>query len=542
MPLENNEKTKKQREEKEKTLINAIITGSVDELVQRYGSANKEFLVAYSGIDNEFGKILKKNVEEESRRYYEQVKKINETVKDPEQAAKQIHQLLKSHAGFLAEVIEVAKENARRIINKDPIRRIRTDDLSPEKGGKVNHPLYDHVDLDKNGNPIPGSESQMKMRGDSADEVLDKLMERGKKGKNEKYLDNDVKMKIQKDYADVIKKADERIKLLEDQKKALFGIKGKEEDLKKIQRQIDKLEKIKKLVKPSNVTNQESKDIVTKPKTVIAKEIIKNSNEAGLKQVGYGAAIGGSISIIKNLVAVVKDEKDAKDAILDVAKDTGSAAALSYTTTFTGSVIKGAMQNAKKEAVRTLSKTNLPAIVVTVTLEAGKTLAKYIKGKIDGVQCLEELGEKGTGMAASALFATIGQIAIPIPVIGGMIGGMLGYALSSACYSQLTSALKEAKIARERRIQIEAECEEAILMIREYRAEMETAISKYLSDHIVTFNTAFDEIKTALNIGDIDGFIAGTNEFTRKLGGKPQFEDMSDFDDLMKKKSESLSL
>jgi hypothetical protein len=200
------------------------------------------------------------------------------------------------------------------------------------------------------------------------------------------------------------------------------------------------------------------------------------------------------------------------------------------------------MQNAKKEATRILSKTNLPATIVTVTLEAGKTLAKYINGEIDGVQCLEELGEKGTGMAASALFAAIGQIAIPIPVVGGMIGGMLGYALSSACYSQLTSALKEAKIARERRIQIEAECEEAILMIREYRAEMEAAISKYLSDHIVTFNTAFDEIKTALNIGDIDGFIVGTNEFTRKLGGKPQFENISGFDDLMKKKSESLLL
>jgi hypothetical protein len=539
MPLKNDEKTKKQREEKEKTLINAIITGSADEVVQRYGSANKEFLVAYSGIDNEFGKILKKNVEEESRRYYEQVKKINETVKDPEQAAKQIHQLLKSHAGFLAEVIEVAKENARRIINKDPTRRIRTDDLSPEKGGKVNHPLYDHVDLDKDGNPIPGSESQMKMRGESADEALDKLMSK----KNEKYLDNNVKIKVQKDFAEkIIKKADERIKHMEDQKKALLGIKGKEEDLKNIQRQIDKLKIIKKNVKPSNVTNQESKDIVTKPKTGIAKEIIKNSNKAGLEQAKYGAVIGGSISIIKNLVAVVKDEKDPKDAILDVAKDTGSAAVSSYTTGSIGSVIKGVMQNAKKETTRILSKTNLPATIVTVTLEAGKTLAKYIKGEIDGVQCLEELGEKGTGMVASALFATIGQLAIPIPVIGGMIGGMLGYALSSACYSQLTSALKEAKMARKRRIQIEAECKEAILMIREYRAEMETAISTYLSDHIVTFNTAFDGIKTALNIGDIDGFIARANEITRKLGGKPQFENISGFDDLMKKKSESLLL
>jgi hypothetical protein len=538
---EKDEKTKKQHEEKEKTLINAILTGSAAEIVQRYGSANKEFLVAYGGIDNEFDKILKKSVEEESRRYYKQLKKITETIKDPQEADKLKHQLLKSHAGFLSETMEVAKENAKRIIDKDPTRRIRMDDLSPEKGGKVNHPLYDHVDLDKNGNPIPGSEVQMKMKGESADEALDKLM--GKK--NEKYLDNDVKIKVQKDFAEkMIKKADEKIKDLEDQKKALLGVEGKEEDLKKIQRQIDKLEKIKKNVKPSNVTNQESKDIVTKPKTTIAKEIIKNSNKAGLKQAGYGAAIGGSISIVRNLVAVIKEEKKPEDAIVEVAKDTGKAAALSYATGFSGAAIKGAMQNAKNGVTRAAAKTNLPATVVVVTLETGKTLRKFIKGEIDGLQCLEELGEKGTGMVSSALFATIGQIAIPIPVVGGMIGGMLGYALSSACYAELTSALKEAKLAREQRIKIEAECAEAIRMIREYRAELETAISTYLSDHIAVFQDSFDEIKTALHLGDIDGFIAGANAITRKLDpdGEIQFETYSDFIALMESSDKKFNL
>jgi hypothetical protein len=252
-----------------------------------------------------------------------------------------------------------------------------------------------------------------------------------------------------------------------------------------------------------------------------------------MEQAKYGAVISGSISMITNLVAVVKGDKEPEEAAIAIVKDTGTGAVVSYTTAFAGSSLKGALQNAGPKFLQNVSKTNLPAVIVTTALETGKTLAKYIRGEIDGVECLEELGEKGTGMAASALFATIGQIAIPIPVIGGMIGGMLGYALSSACYGQVMAALKEAKLAREERLRIERECEEAIKMIRQYRAEMETLISRYLSDHINTFHMAFDGMKKALNTGDIDGFITGANTITRKLGGKPQFDTFGEFDSLM---------
>ena len=555
MPLEDNEKAEKQHEEKEKTLVNAGLAGAAAKVIQDYGSENKEYLVAYSGVDNETEQKLSKSLKGESKIYYEQDKKITETIKDPQQAAKLKHQNLKSRAGFAAEIDEVAKENAKRIRSNDPTRRIRTDDLTGDLKGTVDRELYDHVDLDKNGNPIPGSESQMKMKGESADEALDKLMSRGEKGKNEKYLDNDVRLKVQKDFADeIIKKADERIKGLEAEKKALLGVEGKEEALQKKQRQIEKLEKCKELVGSAHDTNQESKDSVINPKWTTAKRIIKTSHDAGLEQAKNGAVIGGSVSIIKNVVALAKGEKDAGEAIVDVAKDTGSAVAVSYGTAFAGSALKGAMQNAPSKTIQALSKSNLPAMLVTVTLETGKTLGKYFKGEIDGVQCLEELGEKGTGMVSSAIGSTLGAAGaaaifgtaaiigpITIPVIGGLIGGMVGYALSSACYGQLVSSLKDAKLARERRIQIEAECAEAIRMIREYRAEMEAAISEYLSDHIAVFHTAFDEIKTAHNIGDIDGFISGANKIIRKLGGKPQYENMSEFEALMES-SESLIL
>jgi hypothetical protein len=214
---------------------------------------------------------------------------------------------------------------------------------------------------------------------------------------------------------------------------------------------------------------------------------------------------------------------------------------LFFPSLFAGSVIKGGMQNAKNTTIQALSKTNLPGTIVTATLEAGKTLGKYFKGEIDGVECLTELGEKGTGMLASAFFAAAGQIAIPIPVVGGMIGSMLGYALSSACYGQLIGALKEAKLAHEKRIRIERECEEAIAMIRQYRSEMEQLISTYLSGHIQIFHNAFDDMKKVLSIGDVDGCIAGVNTITQKLGGKPQFNTFSEFDSFMQR-SEALKL
>jgi hypothetical protein len=70
-------------------------------------------------------------------------------------------------------------------------------------------------------------------------------------------------------------------------------------------------------------------------------------------------------------------------------------------------------------------------------------------------------------------------------------------------------------------------------MIRQYRSEMEKLVSAYLVSHIETFHAAFDGIKGALKIGDIDGFIANTNAITKKMGKTPQFETFNEFNTLM---------
>ena len=136
-------------------------------------------------------------------------------------------------------------------------------------------------------------------------------------------------------------------------------------------------------------------------------------------------------------------------------------------------------------------------------------------------------------MVSSALFAAVGQIVIPVPVLGGMIGGMVGYAIASASYGVLLQSLKDEKISAEERVIIEQACDEHIKMIRSYRAELEKTISTYLTTCMDLFRSSFDGIKESLEIGDVDGFIANTNKISIALGRNPQFDNMTEFDALM---------
>jgi len=191
------------------------------------------------------------------------------------------------------------------------------------------------------------------------------------------------------------------------------------------------------------------------------------------------------------------------------------------------------MQNSQSAILRGVSKSNLPAAIVTCTIEAGKVFSRYLSGEISSEECLRTLGETGTGMVSSAMFATVGQMAIPIPLVGAAIGSMIGYALSSASYGALVSSLQDARIARERRIQIEKECKEQIKLLQQYRAEMEKYIETYLSDLRSSFTDALTTIKRACLTVDCDGFVEGCNKITEKLGQKVQFRNRQEFDNFM---------
>lgn len=506
------------KDNKKNGLLNAAIVGGTYQTTQKYGDAVKQHFVAYSGRDNETGINLVKGL-----------KDIAEGKINPDYEFQNISQ----QSGFAAEVKEVARSNAEAIINDDSTRKIRTDDL-----GRINDQLYDTLTIDKNGNIIDGTGEQIKFLGSSKDDpkglgnakrAFDKLSSKEFK----KYLDNDAKIVVPPEqYQGILQEADAEINKLSSQLDRLKNSE-KTEEFTKIENRIKDLKKLKENLKKASLTTEEAREARLSPKLSTAKDVLKLSHRAGLDAAQTASLIGGSVSIVKNITAVFKNEKNTGEAVRDVALDTGRAGALGYGTGFAGSIIKGAMQNSESTYIRALSKTNIAGTTVNIAITSTRILTNYFNGEIDGVQCLEMLGQEGVGMVASAMFATIGQIAIPIPVVGGLIGGMIGYALSSASYGLLLNALKEKEMAHKERMYIESVCAEHIKMIREYRLEIEKIINQYLSNKLEVFNEAFTGIKNALEIGDIDLFIENTNRITENFGGKPAFSTIDEFDKIM---------
>lgn len=225
------------KENKEKLNINQMTNFAQavanNENIQTYGSATKEHLVAYSGIDNENAKELTKSL-----------KSISEQKINPEFA----EQNLKQQAGFAAEVKYTARQNAENIIQKNPNRIIRTDDA-----GAVNHELYDHIEI-KNGIADFSHGEQMKFVGNSPEQAYERL----KSSKFEKYLNADAKITVPSDYYDGIKEnANKEITNLKQQLEHA-KTNGNTKLADNLQNKIKKAEKIRDNLKNSEISNKEA--------------------------------------------------------------------------------------------------------------------------------------------------------------------------------------------------------------------------------------------------------------------------------------------
>ncbi|MFZ2801008.1 MAG: hypothetical protein WAZ30_12330, partial [Syntrophorhabdus sp.] len=248
-----------------------------------------------------------------------------------------------------------------------------------------------------------------------------------------------------------------------------------------------RLEDVNNRVKKSHLTSREAIYARLFPKRFTAKEILSTSHKAGLIQLQNAAIIGSSISLIQNMSAYYKHEKELKGALKSISKNTLNSALMGYVTGGAGTTIKALCENSHKAILKNVSKSNLPAIIAVSVVELTKSVRSLILGNIDGIQFLEEIGEKGSGLAASSMGAAIGQVLLPVPVVGALVGSMVGYSMSSIFYQQTLYALKEERLSKARRANIEYYCESAIKYMDKYEAYLKNVFrSRAIKDGSVS--------------------------------------------------------
>lgn len=492
-----------------KYLASTVVQG---ELISTYGEAIKQDIVAYTGVDHETGQVLTKSL-----------KKIHGYKINPHDASRNIDQ----QAGYAAEVKQVAEENKKAILSGKKVRTVRTDDI-----GRVNDPLYDYVQLDAQGRVIPGSGVQMKFIGKNGKEWFDKFTS---KKDFQKYLDNNAQIGVPKDfYDDIQKAADQRLAKLQKQLERARSA-GNLDVEKRVQGRIDKVEKLKEKLLPSDINKADGYEGKMSPKTSTFKSMNKTAMEAAKDSAVFTSTIVGSLTLLENGIKVFQGECTVEEALKDTAIKTAESGVVGYASGYGGSMISGFMQSSSNTIIRTLGKTPLPqAVVIPAALGLVKATSEYLQGNITGKECLTLIGKTGITSVGGASYAAVGQLLIPIPVVGGLIGGMVGIALGNACHNQLVQALNEAKLAHEERLRIEKECEATIRAIHSYREQVNAIVREYLNDYQTTFDEAFLTMENAIEEGNADGVIQGANKISRKLGGEPEFNTVDEFEVLMK--------
>ena len=500
-----------QKESIESDLRNIAIASAEHELVQRYGTAGSQFLVGLSGIDHETGKVFDRSLLSIAKG------KLN---RDPVNYQRNV----KQQAGFSAEVASVSKRNANAIINKESSRFTRSEDIV---GYGKNHNVVDIIEL------IDDNEITSQMKFVTNKEKLLKNIARGSGGgENDlsRYLAVD-KLEVPTEQVNEMKSICRReAQALTRQSEDLKNS-GKTKLADQKLKQAQNYEALEKKITDSGLTTEEAIKYRLNPKAMVRRDIAKVSHRAGVEGLKFGIAIGGSISAINNIIAIYSGDKEFSEAVLSTSKDTLISGAMGYATAASGTAVKTYMAQSSKEIVRNISKSNMPAMVVTACLSTGRSIKKYAVGELNEAELAQEIGLSVTGMMSSSMFAAIGQVAIPIPVLGALIGGMVGYALTNTLYQSFFDVLKDARLSTERKQLIEMQCEAARLLSKEYEFKIKELFAYRIQELEAYSNNMFD----ALDSPDInpEEFCLRMNRFAEELGTKISIKNMAELDEAM---------
>ncbi|MGL2490632.1 hypothetical protein ACOWNR_04145 [Helicobacter pylori] len=468
---------KKDREKKQKynNITDATIMGSTGEESALHASANREHFSAFDRL------------EEISKR------KVNPNY---------IKQNINQQAGYSAEIKEQAHVNAHNILAGKRERIVQYDNLSSGQKAQVkklfpnyatpskNHEIVDYASVDEKGNVIPGTLTQSKFVGRNGEECFKKLLSKD----YEKYL-----IAKQKSFGDFQKAAN-------------------------LEERLQKCKTIKANTRPASITKKEAIESRLNPKLSATKDVTNLSHQAGMNAIQTGALIGGAFSLVTNVWECVVNGKDPKKAIKHTAIATLKGGVLSYGSAFVSSSLGGLMQSSANKVIQSLGKGSVPAMIVGAGVANCKVFIDYFRGKIDKAELLKQVGKANATLISGGAMAVAGQALISIPVVGTLIEGFVGATLSETCLNSFLKAREEAKLVRQRRIEIEKECREIIKHLETYQNQFKEVFEKYFHETTKFFNQSFNELERALYAGDADLAIGVNNKSREWLGQRALFD------------------
>lgn len=302
---------------------------------------------------------------------------------------------------------------------------------------------------------------------------------------------------------------------------------------------------------------------------------VNGAYKIGVDAAKSGVIIGGGISAVQHMASVLEGEEDAVDATLGIAIDTAHAGATSFGTSIATKGAEGALKKLGHKASENISCKALESIgkeagskliafaesnelgkAVVVTIEAGKSVKRYLDGEIDGPELVIELGEKGTGLAASfacgvegvAIGGAAGGIiggligsAIPGAgtaagaavgvkcgaVVGEIVGNMVGYMIGTEIYHQVIDYYKSHDIEMLKKETLAYNM--LAVRIEQYRKSLDIQFEEIHMRNTQTIMDAFDSMRDGILNNNVDEFTSALKDICELYGQDIAFKTNKEF-------------
>lgn len=189
------------------------------------------------------------------------------------------------------------------------------------------------------------------------------------------------------------------------------------------------------------------------------------------------------------------------------------------------------------ETIRKLNDEGFSKLLASTTISVAALVRQYYNKEIDLNALLSGLGGTGIKDISETLISAYDIDVAAFKEVANKLAAeqalIVSYAAFSEAYKVLMSALNDASLQHEHRLMIEKECEKTIVLIKQYREQLQESITTYFVNHLNTFEHGFAQMDRAILDHDSDGYISGNAEIQKMLGYYAQFNNQKEFDDLM---------
>ena len=269
---------------------------------------------------------------------------------------------------------------------------------------------------------------------------------------------------------------------------------------------------------------------------------LTDMHESGKLSGLIGAGMSGGVSIVKGSYDLYKGDAEFGEVVSNIVADSAKGFAIGYTVT---ALSKGLTHTTSHYLGQTISKaftrSTAPVAIAAGIITSGKSIVSYLNGNISSHELLSEINHTAITCTCAFYYGALGQVAIPIPVVGAMVGAGVGYFIGNMLHQSSLIALGDSKIvkeAKERRNAIEAMCLSAIPIMRKNRIELEEALDKYFFERKNEFEQSFKLMDESIDNWNPDSFVRGLEKINQSFGVSLQFQDFAKFDDFMQNKNE----